>query len=292
MVHFTACHAMQQFGTDLHPLVSSPWKVPAPVISKCSACKDGIAMPMQFSMAFQPIVDVSAGRVFAYEALVRGPQGQGAVTVLSQVNEDNLYAFDQSCRVRALTLASQLGLADHGAMLSINFLPGAVYSPAACIQLTLKTAHDLNFPLNKLIFEITEGEKVKDPTHLEAIASEYNKHGFKIALDDFGAGFANLTLLADLAADIVKLDMGLTRNLHLRKKARTIVHSLVSLCEQMHITLIAEGVETVEEYTALQDCGIHLMQGYLLARPEFEALPVFTLPVPRGAPAQLISSSK
>lgn len=233
---------------------------------------------MQFSMAFQPIVDVSAGRVYAYEALVRGPQGQGALTVLSQVNDENLYAFDQSCRVKAITLASKLGLANDGAMLSINFLPGAVYSPAACIQLTLNTARKLNFPLDKLIFEITEGEKVKNPNHLEGIAQEYTRHSFKIAIDDFGAGFANLTLLADLSADIVKLDMALTRNLHARKKARNIVHSLVNLCQQMGTTLVAEGVETAEEYAALQDCGIRLMQGYLLARPEFEALPVFTLP--------------
>ena len=237
---------------------------------------------MQFSMAFQPIVDISTRRVYAYEALVRGPQGQGAGTVLSQVNEDNLYAFDQSCRVQAITLASQLGLAKDGALLSINFLPGAVYSPAACIQLTLKTARELNFPLDRLIFEITEGEKVKDPKHLEAIAKEYNKHGFKIAIDDFGAGFANLLLLADLSADIVKLDMTLTRNLHLRKKARAIVCSLVGLCKSLGITLIAEGVETAEEYAALEDCGIHLMQGYLLARPAFEQLPEFTLPTGPG----------
>ena len=248
------------------------------MIAKCSACKDGIAQPMQFSMAFQPIVDVSTRRVYAYEALVRGPQGQAAGTVLSQVNDDNLYAFDQSCRVKALTLASRLGLADNGALLSINFLPGAVYSPAACIQLTLKTARDLNFPLDRLIFEVTEGEKVKDANHLEGIASEYNKHGFKIAIDDFGAGFANLNLLADLSADIVKIDMALTRNLHLRKKARAIVRSLVQLCQTLDITVVAEGVETADEYSALLDCGIHRMQGYLLARPQFEALPVFTLP--------------
>ena len=233
---------------------------------------------MQFSMAFQPIVDVSTGNVFAYEALVRGPQGQGADTVLSQVNEENLYAFDQSCRVKALTLASQLGLADEGAMLSINFLPGAVYSPAACIQLTLKTARDLSFPLDKLMFEITEGEKVKDPNHLESIAREYNRHGFKIAIDDFGTGFANLDLLADLSADIIKMDMSLIRNLHQRKKASAMLAALVNLCQSLDITMIAEGVETADEYAALLDCGIYRMQGYLLARPQFEALPVFSLP--------------
>jgi EAL domain-containing protein (putative c-di-GMP-specific phosphodiesterase class I) len=250
----------------------------SPLIPKCDDCKGGVQKPMEFSMAFQPIVDVSQGRVYAYEALVRGLQGQGASTVLSQVNEANLYAFDQSCRVEAITLASLLGLANEGAMLAINFLPGAVSSPTACIQLTLKTARSLNFPLDRLIFEITEGEKVRNPKHLESIANEYRKHGFKIAIDDFGAGFANLNLLVDLSVDIVKLDMALIRNLNQRPNALAVVRSIVELCQSLGITLIAEGVETVEEYVLLRDSGILLMQGYLLARPAFERLPGFVVP--------------
>ncbi len=245
---------------------------------KCVACKDGIASPMPFSMAFQPIVDVSAERVFAYEALVRGTNNESAYSILSQVNEQNRYSFDQSCRVRALTLASRLGLAQTGARLSINFMPGAVYSPAACIQLTLKTARDLNFPLERLVFEITEGEEVNDPQHLQRIADEYRRHGFQVALDDFGAGYSNLNLLADLPTDILKLDMALTRNLHQRSAARHIVQSMVDLCGRLGIAVIAEGIETVDEFQAVRDCGITLMQGYLLAKPMFEALPAFTIP--------------
>lgn len=248
-------------------------------IPNCDACKNGVHKPMEFSMAFQPIVDVCRGRVYAYEALVRGPQGQGASTVLSQVNDANLYAFDQSCRVQAITLASLLGLAKEGAMLAINFLPGAVSSPTACIQLTLRTARSLNFPLDRLIFEITEGEKVKNPKHLESIANEYKKHGFKIAIDDFGSGFANLNLLVDLSVDMVKLDIALIRNLDRRPKALAVVRSMVELCKSLEITLIAEGVETLEEYMLLRESGIFLMQGYLLAKPAFEALPRFKLPL-------------
>ena len=101
---------------------------------KCVACKDGITRPMDFSMAFQPIVDVETGRAFAYEALVRGPHGEPAMTVLSQVNEENRYAFDQSCRVQAISVASRLGLPDTGAFLAINFLPGAVYTARTSIS--------------------------------------------------------------------------------------------------------------------------------------------------------------
>ncbi len=252
----------------------------------CTACKDGITQPMPFSMAFQPIVDVEANRVFAYEALVRGPQNESAYSVLSQVTEENRYSFDQSCRVRAITLASQLGLAQTGAHLSINFIPGAVYSPAACIQLTLKTANQLSFPLDRLIFEITEGEMVNDPSHLQAIAGEYRRHGFQVALDDFGAGYSHLNLLATLPTDVVKLDMGLTRALHERPRAQHIVRSMVGLSHDLGATLVAEGIETVEEFQAVRACGVTHIQGYLLAQPTFEALPAFRLPTQPVEPAR------
>ncbi len=229
-------------------------------------------------MAFQPIVDVTANAVFAYEALVRGPQNQSAYSILSQVTPENRYAFDQNCRVTAITLAARLGLAESGAMLSINFMPGAVYSPVACIQLTLKTAAAVGFPTSQLIFEITENEEVLDHAHIHSIAHEYQRQGLKIALDDFGAGYSGLNLLADLPANIIKLDMALTRNIHLRPNAIAIVRSMVHLADVLGNRLVAEGIETVEEYTALRDCGINLMQGYLLAKPGFETLPAFTLP--------------
>jgi len=236
-----------------------------------------VEKPLEFSMAFQPIVDVVRQRPYAYEALVRGTRGESAATVLCQVTEENLYAFDQSCRVQAITMASQLGLPETGAKLSINFLPGAVYSPKACIQLTLLTAHSCQFPLDRLIFEITETERVNDAAHLQAIVNEYKSHGFSVAIDDFGSDYANLNLLADLSANVLKLDMGLIRNLHARPRAQAIVDMMVQFAATQSIDLIAEGVETVDEYTALRRCGVELMQGYLLAKPEFEALPKFSL---------------
>jgi hypothetical protein len=147
-------------------------------------------------MAFQPIVDVETETVFAYEALVRGPEGQSAASVLAQVDAKNLYAFDQQCRVRAIEASVKAGLLDTPARLSINFLPNAVYSPAACIQLTLKTAAAVGMPTDRLIFEFTENEEMLDPAHVANIIATYQKMGFGTALDDFGAGHAGLNLLA------------------------------------------------------------------------------------------------
>ena len=255
------------------------------VAPKCNACKDGVALPFAFSMAFQPIVDVVAGSVFAYEALVRGVHNEPAGAILSQVTEENRYAFDQGCRVQAITLAARLGMANTGAKLSINFMPGAVYSPLACIQLTLQTAARVGFPLDRLIFEITEAEKVRDRQHMAAIVREYRRHGFQLALDDFGAGYSGLNLLADLTADIVKIDMDLVRGIEKRPAARAIVRSLVELCQTLHLQVIAEGIESREEYDALRACGVRLMQGYLLAKPAFEELPAIHLPQIESTPA-------
>ncbi|MDE2356781.1 MAG: EAL domain-containing protein [Alphaproteobacteria bacterium] len=229
-------------------------------------------------MAFQPIVDLNTRTVFAYEALVRGPQGEGAGPVLAQVDDTNRYNFDQSCRVKAIELAARLKLPATGAFLSINFLPGAVYQPRNCIRATLAAAERTGFPTDKLIFEVTEGEQVKDKAHLKTIIAEYRRQGFKTAIDDFGAGYAGLNLLSEFQPDIIKIDMELTRAIHTNAIRRSIVSAVLGVCAELKLTVIAEGVETPEEMTCLRDLGIHLQQGYFFARPAYEALPEAVFP--------------
>jgi EAL domain-containing protein (putative c-di-GMP-specific phosphodiesterase class I) len=224
-------------------------------------------------MAFQPIVDLQSGRPYAYEALVRGPNGEGAGEVMSQLTPENLYAFDQACRVAAITTAVAAGILKTDARLSINFLPNAVYSPVACIQLTLKTAREAGFPTERLIFEFTENERI-EPDHLRSIVTSYRQMGFETAIDDFGAGHSGLGLLADLDADVIKLDMDLIRGIDASLPRRLIVTSLVGLAGSMGMRLVAEGVETAGELETLRECGVRFVQGYLLAKPELERLPL------------------
>ncbi|PYE79058.1 EAL domain-containing protein (putative c-di-GMP-specific phosphodiesterase class I) [Xylophilus ampelinus] len=221
-------------------------------------------------MAFQPIVDVAQRTVFGYEALVRGLQGEDASSILSQVGPRNRYAFDQACRVRAIELASTLGLQS---MLSINFLPNAVYRAEACIRLTLATAEKCRFPLERIMFELTEDERTSDVPHLVSIFSEYRKRGFITAIDDFGAGFSNFGLLVDFAPDVIKIDMHLLRNIHLDARRRTIAQGLLAICHGLGSRVIAEGVEQPDEVKVLRDMGVTLFQGYVFARPALAALP-------------------
>ncbi len=245
----------------------------------CSACRTETGLGLELTMAFQPIVDVETARVWAYEALVRGVGGLSAAEVLSRINDTNRYAFDQTCRVKAIELAARLGIAAQGAKLSVNFMPGAVYSPEACIRRTLEAARIHRFPLDAMIFEITEGERVADTGHLRRIATEYARHGFTLALDDFGAGFSGVNLLSELdGLQLIKLDGALIRDIDKNARAERIVASLVALCEELGITTLAECVESVEEYAALRRLGIRLMQGYLFARPALETLPEVVWP--------------
>jgi len=240
---------------------------------KCSACKDGIEAPFEFSMAFQPIVDIETETIFAYEALVRGPNDESAYSILSQVTEENMYSFDQSCRIKAIETAAKIGLLEKKALLSINFLPNAIYTPAACIRATLEVAEKTDFPLDRLIFEITETEKVKDTASLKNIVEEYKKQGFQTAIDDFGSGFAGLNLLSEFQPDIIKVDMELIRDIDKKDVNKILLGSIITVCQSLNITIIAEGIETVEEMTTLKNMGIKLHQGYLYAKPAFEALP-------------------
>ena len=246
----------------------------------CQGCRNGSGFALPFSMAFQPIVDVVSGTTFAHEALVRGPGGEGAYTVLSAVDATNRYAFDQQCRVKAIESAAKLGLSDKGAYLSINFIPSAVYEPRACIRLTLDAARQTGFPLERMIFEFTEAEKL-DTAHLLNILRTYKAIGFKTAIDDFGAGYAGLQLLTQFQPDIVKIDMDLVRGIDASPVKQSILRHTLRLLEELAITPVCEGVETLEELRALQDLGVRLIQGYLLAKPVFESLVMPVIPEPR-----------
>lgn len=237
----------------------------------CKQCLESNPLDFEITMAFQPIVDLDRGVPFAYEALVRGKGGEGAGQVLSKVTEANRYAFDQTCRVKAVQLASQLNL---DCKLSINFMPNAVYRPETCIRATMEAADEFNFPIDQIIFEVTEAEPIKDPAHLLGIFNAYRERGFITAIDDFGAGYAGLNLLTKFKPQVLKLDMELCQGIADDVVKRTITEGAIRTAKALNILVIAEGVETTEDLRVLRDLGADYFQGYLLARPQIEALPL------------------
>ena len=157
----------------------------------CSNCAEESELDFDFTMAFQTIINCKTKSMFGYEALVRGLNNESAFSIISKVNDDNRYIFDQLCRVKAIALAAKL---DIRSMLSINFLPNAVYKPERCIRTPLEAAKKYQFPAERIMFEFTEVEKIEDSAHVKSIVSYYQSVGFQTAIDDFGSGYSGLNL--------------------------------------------------------------------------------------------------
>ncbi|MCW7469437.1 EAL domain-containing protein [Leptospira kanakyensis] len=239
-----------------------------PKLYSCAECRNGAGLDFSFTMAFQPIIDWNQKNIYSHEALVRGTSGESAYSILSKVNSTNRYQFDQACRIKAIQLASQIGIPSY---LNINFLPNAVYQPETCIRTTLEASQEYQFPLNRLVFELTEGEEVQDHDHIINIFKKYKEYGFLTAIDDFGSGYSGLNLLAKFQPDLIKLDMELIRNIHTNSVAQKLTKAIAGVCHEIGIKVIAEGVETIEELKVLVDMGISLYQGYLFSKPAFES---------------------
>lgn len=247
----------------------------APAASRpgCAGCEG--RLDADVTMAFQPIVDVASRTVWGHEALVRGLGDEGAGAVLARVPDANRLAFDQRCRVRAVEVAARIGLPG---TLSVNFLPSAIYEPRRCLRSTLEAAERAGLSPDRLLFEVTEGERVGDRRHLKQVLAAYRTCGLRTAIDDFGAGYAGLSLLAEFQPDFIKVDMDLVRGIEADRARRVLVGAVVAACKELGVEVIAEGVETVDEMGALRDLGITLMQGYLFARPILAAQPVVLWP--------------
>lgn len=220
-------------------------------------------------MAFQPIVDIVEQRIVAHEALVRGPGGESAATILAAVTPETLYAFDQACRTKAIELAARLELPGR---LNINFLPNAVYEPLACIQATLAAARRTGIAADRLTFEMVESEDVATPGHLRRIVETYREIGFRIALDDYGSGHSGLLRLSELRPDIIKLDRQLVTGIPEDRMRQAMMRAVLGFCTEVGIEAVFEGTETEAEVATLRALGARYMQGYYFARPALERL--------------------
>ena len=223
-----------------------------------------------FTFAFQPIVEVASRRVFSYEALIRGTHNEPASHLLGGLPAERLYVLDQKARVGAVCLAARLGLECN---LNLNVLPRSLYSSETSILSTLQAAERNHLAPERIVLEITESEAIEDQLHFAALVNEYRGIGLKVAIDDFGAGYAGLNLLADFQPDLIKLDMKIVRGIERHGPRQAIVRAIGQACYDLGIDVVAEGVETLEEYAWLEHAGVRLFQGYLFAKPGFECLP-------------------
>lgn len=237
----------------------------------CTKCRppDGTEKPID--IAFQPIFDAQTGQVRAYEALVRGPNGESAASVLSEVQDHEWHRFDQRIRIMAIEKAGALGLPTMDAALSININSKAVIEAKRCLGNTIATAARVGLPHHKIVLEFSENARL-DVDHARDIVGVYKTHGFRTALDDFGNGYAGLATLADVPTDVVKLDMSLVRDIDNSLERQIIVASIVGMMAKLDRSLVAEGVETHSELETLRALGVGMVQGFYLGTPSLTEL--------------------
>jgi len=213
-------------------------------------------------MAYQPIVSASGRTLFGYEALMRSSEPAlphpGAVLDAAE-RLGRVHTLGRHVRQRA---AEPLSHADEDVMLFVN-----LHADDLGDDELLSDAQPLSKVADRVVLEVTERASLDDVADVRDRVKALRAMGFRIAIDDLGAGYAGLTSFTTLEPDVVKLDMELVRGIDSHRMKQSIVSSMVTLCHEMKMMVVAEGVETEGERDALIDLGCDLLQGYLLAKP-------------------------
>lgn len=214
-------------------------------------------------MAYHPIISARDGSTFGYEALLRSVESSLADPPSVIWAAERLNVVEELGRkVRAAAVGAFQG-APPGTALFVNLHPSdlldtALFSPAS----------PLSAIAPRVVLEITERASLETLHDLSRRLAELRELGFRIAIDDLGAGYAGLGAFADLEPDIVKLDMSLVRGVHRHPTRQKIVRSVIALAKDTGVLVVAEGVETHEECEILKELGCDLLQGFLFARPD------------------------
>lgn len=227
-------------------------------------------MGLEFSFAFQPIVNARTREIVSYEALVRGPHGEPSASVFARVSEPNWARFDEACRRKAIFLASRLKIPHR---LNLNMAPQSIREVDQNITTTFRASVQSGIPVENIVFELLESESLTDQRDLLKYLLILQGFGFKTAIDDFGVGYSGLKLLVKYRPDYIKLDRDIISNIHEDGVKQSVFSGIRHICECLSIEIVAEGVETADEFHWLQEAGIDIFQGYYFARPAFEALP-------------------
>lgn len=224
----------------------------------------------QLRVVLQPVVDLRNGSVRGYEALARGPRGsrlESPDQLFSTGRRVNLlFALEQVCRRYAL-LAKRRFLSREE-YLFLNVEPEIINEPRLQAEIHREVLSILEIEPGEVVLELTERMAIDDYSRVARAIEGYIDLGFKVAVDDLGAGYANLRLIAEVRPDFIKVDMTLIRGIDGNPRKQALLETLSILADKVDARLVAEGVETDAELRTLASLGADYAQGFYLARPE------------------------
>lgn len=227
---------------------------------------DKVISEQQVTCHFQPIVDVEE-KIYGYEVLSRffdeaGKPIPPLEAYKAAKSRDRMYSLDRVCRLNAVKQASFLNK-----KVFINFVPTSIYSPEHCLRSTVQLAQQLGIDPSYFVFEVVETEQVEDLEHLKRILKYYKEKGFEYALDDVGEGFSSIDVLKELTPNYMKLDMKYVQGVSKDKRKQDAAAHFLDAAIQVGAIPLAEGIEEIEDFIWLKNCGYQLFQGYLFGRP-------------------------
>jgi EAL domain-containing protein (putative c-di-GMP-specific phosphodiesterase class I) len=231
------------------------------------------ALLPEFEIAFQPIVDVRAQRVIAYEALTRGRGGRTFPELVAEMDGGTARRFHRHTASESICRAKELGLFGSDAALCINMQPD-LSENAVTGEFILEVARKNEVPPAQILLELTEDHRLT-LADLRQLVAQIHSAGFVTGMDDFGAGYSGLTMLVECLPEVLKLDRALIHGIDQCEIRTKVVAGFAQISRSLDIMLVAEGVETVEECEKLQELGVEIMQGFLFSHPIVNALPVW-----------------
>jgi diguanylate cyclase (GGDEF)-like protein len=241
----------------------------------------GILETPLLSIHYQPVMDFASGGPIGWEALMRGPADgnfpEPAMLLGFAEEVGKIFELEQTARRLALERMDGLG----EKLLFLNIHLQTLMDPAFTPGATLSLVRSMGIRPERVVMEISEAEGIRDTPLVLDNLEHYREQGFKIAIDDMGMGNAGLRALSHIQPDFIKIAPVLVRNIDTHPIKRSLVESFTLLSNKIGFRIIAEGVETATEYTALADLGVLLGQGNHFAAPGFPPPEPSVEPPPR-----------
>lgn len=229
----------------------------------------------QIQTVFQPIISLQTGEVYGYEALSRGLEHTAMCNpkrLFSYATKLNrLWELESLCRQKALEAANELKLQ---AKLFLNVNPNIMSDPKFQEGFTKAFLKKYELIAEKIVFELTEQESISHRDNFQLAVKHYKDQQYELAIDDVGSGYSGLTVIANVRPHYLKIDMELIRDIDTNATKQMLVKSLLQFAEHEHSKVIAEGIETLEEFQTLVEMGVHFGQGYFIQKPSKHVKPI------------------
>ncbi|WP_368543171.1 diguanylate phosphodiesterase [Enterobacter soli] len=231
---------------------------------------EGLIANQSCQFALQPIVEPTQGKITSLEALIRGNDGGSPERFFQSIDQNKIYEIDLQTKAYAFALAEKLGIGGH--KIAVNLLPMSLVNVPGAVEFLVDQIKRHGLQPEQVVIEVTENEMISGFNQFNSAIKQLRAEGIGLAIDDFGSGYAGLSLLTRFQPDKIKIDREIVSDIHLSGPKQAIVKSIVSCCTDMEISLVAEGIEKLEEWCWLESAGIRRFQGFLFARPQLNGV--------------------